>query len=52
MMPQALHRAFGKVFYTWPTAICETASVLMAFLVTALSEQYEQYQQYENLCYI
>lgn len=48
MVPKALHRAF----YSWPTATYETASVLMAVLATALSEQYEQYQYYENICCI
>lgn len=51
-MPSALPRAIGKAFYSQPTAICETASVLMATLQTVLSEQYRQYKQYENICYI
>lgn len=51
-MPSALPRAIRKAFYSQPMIICETASVLMATLETALSEQYKQYKQYENICYI
>ena len=52
IMPSALPRATSKAFYSQPVAIYETASVLMATLETALSEQYEQYKQCENVCFI
>lgn len=39
-----------QAFYSQTMAICETASVLMATLETALSEQYKQYENIRYIC--